>query len=95
MLLGVNSFISSVNYNKKYQESGWNIFSKNSVSNFLNKKRNIKTFYFKDFNIDINIKKNNNDYLRSWTFKDIAGKRITTNGLSIILPTSLLCIELK
>jgi len=85
----------SKNYNKKYQESGWNIFSKNSVSNFLNKKRNIKKFYFKDFNIDINIKKNNNDYLRSWTFKDIAGERITTNGLSIILPTSLLCIELK
>ncbi len=85
----------SINYNKKYLESGWNIFSKNSISKFLKTKKNIKKFYFVDFNIDINIKKNNKDFLRSWTFKDINGKLLITNGLSLILPTSLLCIELK
>ena len=85
----------SINYDKKYLESGWNIFSKNSISKFLKKKKLIKKFYFIDFQIDISLKKNKKDFLRSWTFKDINGELLTANGLSLILPTSLLCIELK
>ncbi len=41
------------------------------------------------------MKKNINDPVRSWTFLNRNGKLITTNGLSLILPTSILCIELK
>ena len=49
----------------------------------------------KDFQIKKNLKKNINDPVRSWTFRNGNGKLITTNGLSLILPTSVLCIELK
>ena len=85
----------SKDYKKNFLESGWNIFSKESILKFLKKNKKIKKVYYKDFQIRKNLKKNINDPVRSWTFRNRNGKLITTNGLSLILPTSILCIELK
>ena len=85
----------SKDYKKNFLESGWNIFSKKTILKFLKKNKKIKKVYYKDFQIRKNLKKNINDPVRSWTFRNRNGKLITTNGLSLILPTSILCIELK
>jgi SAM-dependent methyltransferase len=85
----------SKNFKKNYLESGWNIFSKKTVLNYLSKKTNIKKYFFSDFSLKKELKFKKNDPVRSWTFKDSKKKLITRNGLSLILPTSVLCIELK
>lgn len=85
----------SKNFKKNTVESGWNIFSKKSISSFLKSHKKVKTFKFDDFNFKRNVKKNKNDYVRSWTFKDSKGKYFTTNGLNLILPASMLKIYLK
>ena len=85
----------SKDYKKNFLESGWNIFSKKTILKFLKKNKKIKKVYYKDFQLRKNLEKNVNDPVRSWTFRNKNGKLITTNGLSLILPTSILCIELK
>lgn len=72
----------STNYESDYFESGWNIFSIESVSNFL-KSKNIFDFEFKKFEIKKELSQKN-DFVRSWTFKDIDEKLIITNGLNIL-----------
>lgn len=85
----------SKDWKQNFLESGWNIFSKKTIIQFLKQNKKIKKVFFKDFQLTKNIKKNINDPARSWTFRNENGKLITTNGLSLILPTSVLCIELK
>ncbi len=85
----------SKDFKKNFLESGWNIFSKETILKFLKKNKKIKKIYYKDFQLRKNLEKNVNDPVRSWTFRNKNGKLITTNGLSLILPTSILCIELK
>jgi SAM-dependent methyltransferase len=85
----------SKNFKKNSLEAGWNIFSKKTVSKYLSKNKNIKKYFFSDFSLKKELKFKKNDPVRSWTFKDSKKKLITRNGLSLILPTSVLCIELK
>ena len=72
-------------------ESGWNLFSKLSISKFL-KEKNIEHKFF-DWNIDIDIPKHEDDPLRSWTFKDEEKSRVTINGIQLIHTFSLLEIK--
>ena len=83
----------SENYKSKIYESGWNIFSKSSVSKFLKKNRKIKSFYFKTFQMPFDLKPQK-DPIRSWTIRS-EKKRLMINGLSIIQPQTLLKIKLK
>ena len=83
------------NIKKNFLESGWNIFSKQTIFKFLKKNKKIKKFYFKNFQLTKNLKKKIEDPVRSWTFRNKNGKLLTTNGLNLILPTSVLCIELR
>ena len=82
-------------YNKNFLEQGWNTFSKQSISNYLNKKKEVEKFKFKKFNIKFNLKKNKNDILRTWTFKNQKGNRLTTNGLNVIFQPYFLTIKVK
>jgi len=67
--------------NSDYMTFG-NIFSFHSIEKELKKlNANVK---FHPFNIDIDIQKNESDPIRSWTFKDEFGKRITKNGAQVI-----------
>ena len=85
----------SKNYNSKIYETGWNIFSKASVTQFLKKKKRVKNISFTQFYMPFDLEINKKDTVRSWTFKDSKKKRIMTNGLSIIQNQILLKIKLK
>ena len=84
----------SDDYNEDFRESGWNIFSKNSISTFLNNHDDVLSYEFIDFKIDFEVPKQN-DSLRSWTIDDSKGEKLITNGLSLIQPHSILKIQIK
>lgn len=81
----------SEDYGNNVLESGWNIFSKKSVSNFLITREDIENFEFIDFEMNIELPKLE-DVVRSWTFKDAEGKLQITNGLNLLQPHSILKI---
>ncbi len=83
----------SKNYKSKILETGWNIFSEKSVGEFLKKKRVVKNFKFKKFEMPFNLRPQK-DPIRSWTIKS-EKRRLMINGLSIIQPQTLLRIKLK
>jgi ubiquinone/menaquinone biosynthesis C-methylase UbiE len=70
------------NAHKNILQSGWNIFSLKAMKIF-SKKNKLKLKIF-PFNIKININKNVEDPVRSWTFKNFNKKNLITNGLCII-----------
>lgn len=76
-------------------ESGWNIFSAESVSKFLDKHDKVASHRFIPFEIYIDLSKNEADFARSWTMKDEKGKRIITNGLCLLQPQHILEIILN
>ena len=73
-------------------ETGWNVFSKASIGKYMEK--NGLDYSFKDFNIDIDIEKNINDPLRSWTINKESKGKIVVNGLSLIHYFSLCEVRL-
>jgi 2-polyprenyl-3-methyl-5-hydroxy-6-metoxy-1,4-benzoquinol methylase len=80
-------FISYKRSNSKkinFYESGWNIFSVNSINEYLKKNSRIKKHTFHKFEPSIQIKKRNNDHLRSWTQTNNNGEIFFTNGLCLI-----------
>jgi len=83
----------SKNYKSKIYETGWNIFSHKSVSNFLKKQTRVKSFSFKKFVMPFDLKPKK-DPLRSWTIRS-KKERLMTNGVSIIQYQNLLKIRLK
>ena len=86
-------FKESKDYEDDFFETGWNIFSQNSVGKFLKELNKVKSFDFKKFDIKIDLKRQM-DPIRSWTFKDEKKNRIITNGLSIVQPHYILKIQL-
>ena len=96
--LDVNiKFSKSENWLKnrpKFWESGYNVFSKNTISNFLKNHKNVKKFKFYDFTMKNNLKINHNDYLRSWTFNSNK-KKLIMNGTNLLHPFAVLEIDLK
>ena len=87
----------SKNRNTSVKERGWNIFSKDSISSFLEKNKRIKSYKFYDFEIKIDLEKKEDkthNHIRSWTFEDASGKKIITNGLNIMQPHCILEIQL-
>ena len=74
-------------------ESGWNIFSQKSVTQFLKKNKKVKKFSFHKFEMPFDLKRQS-DPIRSWTIKS-EKKRLMVNGISIIQPQTLLIINLK
>jgi SAM-dependent methyltransferase len=81
------------NYESYTYESGWNIFSQESVSAFLEKNIKVKSHSFKKFEISIDLHRQE-DFIRSWTLRDYKDKRWIINGLNILQPHYLLEIKL-
>ena len=81
------------NYESDIFESGWNIFSQQSVSEYLSKNEKVKSFTFKKFDITIDLHRQE-DPIRSWTLRDYKESRFIINGLCILQPHYLLKIEL-
>jgi SAM-dependent methyltransferase len=86
---------SSADYGNGILETGWNIFSKQSVSTYLaNLLENnlIHSFVFDDFKLERELAPQE-DLARSWTFRDHEGKLRVTNGLNILQPHAILTIR--
>ena len=81
------------NYESDVFESGWNIFSQQSVSEYLVKNKRVKSFTFKKFDITIDLHRQE-DPIRSWTLRDYKEVRFIINGLCILQPHYLLEIQL-
>ncbi len=74
-------------------ESGWNIFSQDSVAKYLNSNSKVKHFGFHKFDIGLDLSPHE-DPVRSWTIQDRNQDRMITNGLCILQPHYLLEIVL-
>lgn len=83
----------SKSYESDIYESGWNIFSQQSVSDFLSKHKKVSSHSFQKFDLTIDLPPRE-DPLRSWTIRDWLGNRLITNGLCILQPFYLLEIKL-
>ena len=83
----------SKNYKINNLETGWNIFSHESIKNFLKKNKNVKSCSFEEFYMPFQLKRQKNP-IRSWTM-NMNKKKVMVNGLSIIQRQSVLKIKLK
>lgn len=72
-------------------ETGWNLYSKKSVLNFIESKG--FTGVYRDFEIGLDLEKKPSDPLRSWTERLEDGRRIIVNGLQLVNTLSLLEIK--
>ena len=82
----------SENYGMGVVETGWNIFSKKSISNFLSglqERGYIIDYSFHEFELQVSLEKQE-DLIRSWTFEDSQGHTLVTNGLMILQPHAIL-----
>jgi len=79
---------------ESHRESGWNIFSRQSISDYLGGIDKVKDHSFHPFDLPIDLEPHPSDPVRSWTFKDEQGMRVSTNGLSLLLNLELLEIRL-
>lgn len=85
----------SKDYGSGILETGWNIFSKESVSVYLNRlldEKIIESYAFHDFKILRELEKQE-DLVRSWTIRDEHGDLRITNGLNILQPHKILVIK--
>jgi SAM-dependent methyltransferase len=71
-------------------ETGFNNFSKNTVSNWLDKIDGVEECRFIDFELPFGIKQDKINPSRSWSFEDKQGKLLFTNGLNLLLKYSIL-----
>ena len=78
---------------RDHREPGWNMFSKKSISDFLNKRLGAGRHYYQPFAMPFDLEKQDDDPVRSWTMKDEAGARLFTNGLSLLLNLEVLVIR--
>jgi len=73
-------------------QSGWNIFSLNSIQSYCKKKKlKIKIY---PFNIKINLNPKKKDLVRTWTLS-LKNKKFFTNGLNLLLSKYFLVITKK
>lgn len=79
-------------FNKLNSKTGWNIFSKKTISSFLKSKK-ISKYQFIDFNLKVKLKYNKNKPYKAWTEKLKNNKLISVNGLSLILDQKFLLIR--
>lgn len=79
--------------NPSHREPGWNIFSQASISKFLDTKLGKGKHSFTPFEMPIDINPHPTDVVRTWTFFDAEGRRLVTNGLSIISNQQILQIS--
>lgn len=65
-------------------ESGWNLISKASYSRFIDQVIGPGKHAFRRFEMPFDLSPRTDDPIRSWTFKDETGRRLITNGVSVI-----------
>jgi len=94
--LDVDIFVKyklSENFQTPEYESGWNIISQKTITKLLLNK-GVKNIKFHDFNISVDIDKNPNDPIRSWTERMKDGTRQIVNGTCLKQPQFILEADL-
>ena len=76
-----------------HREAGWNMFSKASVSRYLEATLGVGKHTFIPFEMPFDLPPNSDDPVRSWTFLDGQNRRLFTNGLSLICNLEILEIR--
>ncbi|HYH43750.1 MAG TPA: class I SAM-dependent methyltransferase, partial [Burkholderiales bacterium] len=67
------------------EEVTWNIFSRTSVSAFLDAVLGAGRHRYIPFELAFDVPRHDVDPTRSWTFRDASGRRLFTNGLSQLI----------
>lgn len=83
------------NLNKVKKKFGWNIFSKKTISKFLENSKRVKNYQFIKFHLNTDIKPNKKMPYKLWTLKTKKNKNICINGLSLILNQEFLIINIR
>ncbi len=71
-------------------EIGFNNFSKNTVSKWLDKIDGVQEYRFIDFELPFEVKQDKKNPSRSWSFEGKEGKLLFTNGLNLLLKYSII-----
>ena len=81
---------------RKVDQTGWNMFSIESISKILNKNNSVSKFKFKKlvFPTTLKVKFNNDNHIRSWN-KRIDKKNFFVNGLNLVQHQYFLIINKK
>ncbi len=69
------------------------MFSKRSVARFLDRELGAGRASFLPFELPLDLPPHEDDPVRTWTFRDESGRRLLTNGLSLLCNLELLEIE--
>lgn len=75
------------------RESGWNLFSKASVSRYLDALATPVGYTFLPFVMPCDVAPHPRDVVRTWTFRDERNRRVFTNGLSLLCHLEILEIR--
>jgi len=75
-----------------HREPGWNLFSKTSISRYLDQRLGRGRHTFLPFEMPFDLPPRPDDPARNWTLRDQTGRRLLTNGLSLLLHLELLDI---
>ena len=76
-----------------HREPGWNIFSKASISRFIDERIGVGKHNFTPFEMPFDLAPNPSDPVRTWNFTDARGNRRLTNGLSLLCNLEILQIN--
>lgn len=79
----------SQDYGNGPLEAGWNVISQKTAADLL-KRSGAKQVQFHEFQISVDLEKNSQDALRSWTEKLADGKRQITNATCLKQPQFIL-----
>lgn len=77
----------------QHREPGWNMFSMASVSQYLDLCVGAGRYSFTPFEMPFDLPPHTTDPVRTWTFRDGNGRRLFTNGLSLICHIEILEIS--
>ena len=75
-----------------HREPEWNLFSTTSVSRYLDQRLGPGRHTYTPFELPFDVLPRPDDPARTWTMRDPQGRRILTNGLSLLLRPALLDI---
>lgn len=76
-----------------HREPGWNMFSMASVSRYLDSRVGAGRYSFTPFEMPFDLDPHAGDPVRTWTFQDQNGRRLFTNGLSLLCHIEILEIS--
>jgi ubiquinone/menaquinone biosynthesis C-methylase UbiE len=92
--LPIDVIIKYINPSTNEIESGWNKFSKQSISNYLESKKEVENFEFIKHVMPFDMPEGD-DKMRNWTVLNDKGERILWNGLNMEISIYFIVFRIK